>query len=108
MDAPAVSNDAFLKAKLHNFVEYLKTILKKHLKNARYAEFEKKIQELDGVDTANFIVHVLTDMSPYKSNVGLYVAKLLKENDVEASLLTPDELTKLGRYVTCFIEVAQQ
>jgi len=103
-----VTNDAFLKAKLHNFVDFLKAVLKKHLKNARYDEFAKKIGELEAVDTAQFLTHVITDMVPYKTNVAQYVTRLLKEQDVDACVLTRDELDKMGRYVSCFIDVAQQ
>jgi len=108
MEAAPVTNDAFLKEKTRNFVAFLKAVLKKHMANARHAEFAKKIDELEAVDTAAFLTHVLTDMVPYKTNVALYVTKMLKEHDVEASTLTPDELAKLGRYVACFIDVAQQ
>jgi len=104
----AVTNDAFVKEKLHNFVAFLKNVLKKHLKNARYAEFEQKIGELEAIDTAAFIVHVLHEMKPYKTVPLQYVAKLLKEQDVDASALTPDEVARMARYVTCFIEVAEQ
>ena len=101
----AVTNDAFLRAKLANFVEYLKSCLKSRMQNARYAEFAKKIEELQGIDTALFIVHVVEQMVPYKSNVNAYVDKLLAENEVKSGELSADELTKLGRYVTCFIDV---
>ena len=101
----AVTNDAFIRGKLANFVEFLKSCLKKRLHNARFAEFTKKIDELNAIDTALFIVHVVEQMVPYKTNVNAYVDKLLAENDVKSSELSADELTKLGRYVTCFIDV---
>ena len=101
----AVTNDAFIRGKLANFVEFLKSCLKKRLHNARFAEFTKKIDELNAIDTALFIVHVVEQMVPYKTNVNAYVDKLLKEQDVNSADLSADELTKLGRYVTCFIEV---
>ena len=101
----AVTNDAFIRGKLANFVEFLKSCLKKRLHNARFAEFTKKIDELNAIDTALFIVHVVEQMVPYKSNVNAYVDKLLKEQDVNSADLSADELTKLGRYVTCFIDV---
>ena len=101
----AVTNDAFIRGKLANFVEFLKSCLKERLHNARFAEFTKKIDELNAIDTALFIVHVVEQMVPYKSNVNAYVDKLLKEQDVNSADLSADELTKLGRYVTCFIDV---
>ena len=101
----AVTNDAFIRGKLANFVEFLKSCLKKRLHNARFAEFTKKIDELNAIDTALFIVHVVEQMVPYKTNVNAYVDKLLKEQDVNSADLSADELTKLGRYVTCFIDV---
>jgi len=104
----AVTNDSFLKEKLGHFVAYLKTILKKHLANARFAEFEKKIGELEAIDIAQFLTYVITEMVPYKTNVAQFVGKLLKDNDVDSAALAPEERTKLGRYVSCFIETAQQ
>ena len=101
----AVTNDAFIRGKLANFVEFLKSCLKKRLHNARFAEFTKKIDELNAIDTALFIVHVVEQMVPYKTNVNAYVDKLLKEQDVNSADLSADELTKLSRYVTCFIDV---
>ena len=101
----AVTNDAFIRGKLANFVEFLKSCLKKRLHNARFAEFTKKIDELNAIDTALFIVHVVEQMVPYKTTVNAYVDKLLKEQDVNSADLSADELTKLGRYVTCFIDV---
>ena len=101
----AVTNDAFLRAKLANFVQYLKSCLKTRMQNARYAEFAKKIEELESVDTALFIVHIVEQMVPYKTNVNAYVDKLLAENDVKSGELSSEELLKLGRYVTCFIDV---
>ena len=101
----AVTNDAFIRGKLANFVEFLKSCLKKRLHNARFAEFTKKIDELNAIDTALFIVHVVEQMVPYKTNVNAYVDKLLKEQDVNSADLSADELSKLGRYVTCFIDV---
>ena len=103
----AVTNDAFLRGKLANFVEYLKSILQKRMQNTRYAEFAKKIEELQNVEISLFIVHVVENMVPYKSNVAAYVDKLLAENDVKSSELSADELTKLGRYIACFIDVVQ-
>ena len=101
----AVTNDAFIRGKLANFVEFLKSCLKKRLHNARFAEFTKKIDELNAIDTALFIVHVVEQMVPYKTNVNAYVDKLLAENEVKSGELSSEELAKLGRYVTCFIDV---
>ena len=106
-DAP-VTNHAFIKSKLTGFVAFLKSILKKHLNNSRYAEFSKKIDELQNIDTALFIVHITTDMIPYKTNIDAYVAKLLKEHDVDSHELAAEDRARLGRYVLCFIEIVQQ
>ena len=103
-----VTNDAFIKEKLNRFVDFLKSSLKNRLHNSRYAEFSKKIEELRNVDTAHFIVHITTDMVPWKSNIGGYVEKLLKEQEIEPNDLTIEEKTKLGRYVECFIAIVQQ
>ena len=101
----AVTNDAFIKAKLANFIEFLQLMLKKRLHNTRFAEFTKKIEELQGIDTALFIVFVVEQMVPYRSNPSAYVDKLLAENEVKSSELAADETLKLCRYVTCFIDV---
>ena len=103
-----VTNDAFLKEKLNRFVDFLKSCLKNRLHNSRYSEFSNKIEELRNVDSAQFIVHITTDMVPWKSNVAGYVEKLLKEQVVEPNDLTIEEKTKLGRYVLCFIDIVSQ
>ena len=103
-----VTNDAFLKEKLNRFVDFLKSCLKNRLHNSRYSEFSNKIEELRSVDSAQFIVHITTDMVPWKSNVAGYVEKLLKEQVVEPNDLTIDEKQKLGRYVECFIAIVSQ
>ena len=76
--------------------------------NSRYTEFANKIDELKNVDSAQFIVHITTDMVVWKSNVAGYVEKLLKEQEIEPNDLTVEEKTKLGRYVECFIDIVQQ
>ena len=103
-----VTNDAFLKEKLNRFVDFLKSSLKNRLHNSRYAEFSKKIEELRNVDTAHFIVHITTDMVPWKSNVAGYVEKLLKDQEVDSKDLTIEEKQKLCRYIECFIDIVSQ
>ena len=103
-----VTNDAFLKEKLNRFVDFLKSSLKNRLHNSRYTEFSSKIEELRNVDTAQFIVHVTTDMCPWKSNVAGYVEKLLKDQSVDSKDLTIEEKQKLGRYIECFIDIVSQ
>ena len=103
-----VTNDAFLKEKLNRFVDFLKSCLKNRLHNSRYTEFSSKIEELRNVDSAQFIVHITTDMVPWKSNVAGYVEKLLKEQEIDSKDLSAEEKQKLGRYVECFIDVVGQ
>ena len=103
-----VANDAFLKERLNRFVDFLKSCLKNRLHNSRYAEFSNKIEELRNVDTAQFIVHVTTDMVPWKSNIAGYVEKLLKDQEVDTKDLTIEEKHKLCRYIECFIDIVSQ
>ena len=103
-----VTNDVFLKAKLNGFVDFLKSCLKNRLHNSRYTEFANKIDELKNADSAQFIVHITTDMVPWKSNIGGYVEKLLKEQEIDSKDLSAEEKQKLGRYVSCFIDVVSQ
>ena len=103
-----VTNDAFLKEKLIRFVDFLKSCLKNRLHNSRYSEFSNKIDELKNVDSAQFILHITTDMVPWKTNVAGYVEKMLKEQEVESNDLTVEEKQKLGRYIECFIAIVQQ
>ena len=60
------------------------------------------------MDSAQFIVHITTDMVPWKSNVAGYVEKLLKEQEIDAKDLSAEEKQKLGRYVECFIDIVSQ
>ena len=103
-----VSNDTFIREKLVRFVDFLKSVLKKRMANARFTEFSNKIEELRTVDTAQFILHVTSDMVPFKSNIGAYVDKLLREQNVEAAELLLEEKNKLCRYIECFIDIVSQ
>ena len=103
-----VTNDAFLKEKLNRFIDFLKSCLKNRVNNSRYSEFSDKIEQLRGIDSGPFIVHITTDMVPWKSNVAGYVEKLLVDQEVGTSDLTAEEKTKLGRYVSCFIDIVSQ
>jgi len=103
-----VSNDTFIREKLVRFVDFLKSVLKKRMANARFTEFSNKIEELRTVDTAQFILHVTSDMVPFKSNIGAYVDKLLKEQNVDAAELLLEEKNKLCRYIECFIDIVSQ
>ena len=107
MAAP-VTNDAFLKEKMLKFVDFLKSTLKSRMNNSRYAEFSNKIEELRTLDTAKFIMHITTEMSPWKSNIQGCVEKMLKEQDVASDALTPEEKNKLGRFINCFIDIVSQ
>ena len=103
-----VTNDAFLKEKLNRVVDFLKSCLKNRLHNSRYSEFSNKIEELRNVDSAQFIVHITTDMVPWMSNIAGYVEKLLKEQEVDSKDLSAEEKQKLGRFVECFIAIVSQ
>ena len=102
------TNDAFLREKLIRFVDFLKACLKTRLNNSRFKEFSEKIEQLRTVDTAAFILHIQSDMCPYKSNIKAYVEKLLKEQDVALDALSAEEKTKLERYIACFIDIVNQ
>ena len=102
------TNDAFLKSKISRFIDFLSSILKTRLNNARFAEFKEKIEQLRTLDTGHFILHVTESMVPYKTNIPTYVAKMLAEHDLETKDLTTDELNKMCRYVEMFIEVVSQ
>ena len=102
------TNDAFLKSKIINFVDFLTSCLEKRLKNERFTEFKNKIDELKGIDSALFIVHVVENMVPFKTNVSQYVVKMLAEHELNADVLSADETIRLGRYISCFIETVSQ
>ena len=102
------TNDAFLREKLTRFVDFLTTCLKSRLNNSRFKEFTDKIEQLRTVDTAAFIVHIQSEMCPYKSNIKAYVQKLLMDHDVSTNTLSTDELSKLERYIECFIDIVNQ
>ena len=107
----AISNDSFLKSKMINFADYLTKILEDHLKNGcfdRFTEFKNKIDELKGIDTALFILHITETMVPYKTNVSQYVVKMLAEHELNADDLSADEKIRLGRYISCFCETVSQ
>ena len=102
------SNDAFLKSKISNFVDYLTVILHKRLDNARFGEFKEKIHQLKTIDTGHFILHVTETMVPYKTNIDQYLDKMLAEHGLKTTDLESDELLKMSRYIRCFIECVSQ
>ena len=104
----SVTNDEFLRDKMLKFVDFLKSVLQTRMNNARFTEFSTKIEELRTVDTAKFILHITSEMSPWKSNIPGYVEKMLKDQDVASDALTAEEKTKMGRYIECFIMVVSQ
>ena len=104
----SVTNDEFLRDKMLKFADFLKSTLKSRMDNSRFAEFSNKIEELRTLDTAKFIMHITTDMSPWKSNIPGYVEKILKDQDVGPEDLTAEEKIKLGRFFSCFIDIVSQ
>ena len=104
----SVTNDAFLRDKMLKFVDFLKSCLKTRMNNSRFEEFSNKIEELRTVDTAKFIIHVTTDMTPWKSNVQGYVEKILSDQSVASDAITTEEKMKLGRFISCFIDICSQ
>ena len=104
----SVTNDAFLRDKMLKFVDFLKSCLKTRMNNSRFEEFSNKIEELRTVDTAKFIIHVTTDMTPWKSNIQGYVEKILSDQNVASDALTFEEKMKLGRFISCFIDICSQ
>ena len=104
----SVTNDAFLRDKMLKFVDFLKSCLKTRMNNSRFEEFSNKIEELRTVDTAKFIIHVTTDMTPWKSNIQGYVEKMLSDQNVASDALTFEEKMKLGRFISCFIDICSQ
>ena len=102
------TNDAFLKKIINNFCDFLTSCLEKRLKNERFTEFKNKIDELKGIDTALFILHITETMVPFKTNVSQYVVKMLAEHELNADVLSADEKIRLGRYISCFIEIVSQ
>ena len=104
----SVTNDAFLREKMLKFVDFLKSCLKTRMNNSRFEEFSNKIEELRTVDTAKFIIHVTTDMTPWKSNVQGYVEKILSDQSVASDAITTEEKMKLGRFISCFIDICSQ
>ena len=106
--AVACTNDQFIRTKLTNFVDFLTSCLQSRLDNKRFAEYSQKIEELRTIDTALWIMHVTEKMCPWRTNVAGYVTKLLAENAIDSKDLKIDELTKLCRYIECFIDTVSQ
>ena len=99
------TNDAFLREKLNNFATFLEGLVKSRPRDKRTAEAHSKIQELRTIDTAVFLLHITQDMLPYKQNVRAYVAKMLSDDGSSVDELKKEELEKLTRYITMFIDI---
>ena len=99
------SNREFLQTKRSNFVKFVKQVVAKHKNHAKFASFNKKIADLEIVSMDLFVTAIVDTMVPFKENPIGFVTKVLQENGVESSDLTPEELTKLGLYIECFISV---
>ena len=102
------TNDAFIRQKLQNFALFLEGLVKSRPRDKRTADAHAKIQELRTIDTAVFLLHITQDMLPYKQNVRAYVAKMLADDGSSIDELKPNELEKLTRYITMFIEIVSE
>lgn len=107
MEAPK-TNDAFLREKLNNFANFLEGLIKSRPKDKRTVDTHAKIQELRTIDTAVFLLHITQDMLPYKNNIPAYVSKMLSDDGSSVDELKKDELDKLTRYITLFIELVSE
>ena len=102
------TNNAFLREKLNNFATFLEGLIRSRPKDKRTADAHAKIQELRTIDTAVFLLHITQDMLPYKKNVRAYVTKMLADDGSSVDELKKDELEKLTRYITMFIEIVSE
>ena len=102
------TNNAFLREKLNNFATFLEGLIRSRPKDKRTADAHAKIQELRTIDTAVFLLHITQDMLPYKKNVRAYVSKMLADDGSSVDELKKDELEKLTRYITMFIELVSE
>ena len=102
------TNDAFLREKLNNFANFLEGLVKSRPRDKRTADAHAKIQELRTIDTAVFLLHITNDMLPYKKNVRAYVAKMLADDGSSVDELKKEELDKLTRYITMFIDIVSE
>ena len=102
------TNDAFLREKLNNFATFLEGLVKSRPRDKRNADAHAKIQELRTIDTAVFLLHITQDMLPYKQNVRAYVAKMLSDDGSSVDELKKEELEKLTRYITMFIDIVSE
>ena len=102
------TNDAFLREKLNNFATFLEGLVKSRPRDKRNADAHAKIQELRTIDTTVFLLHITNDMLPYKQNVRAYVAKMLSDDGSSIDELKPNELERLTRYITMFIDIVSE
>ena len=102
------TNDAFLWGKLNNFATFLEGLVKSRPCDKRNADAHAKIQELRTIDTAVFLLHITQDMLPYKQNVRAYVAKMLSDDGSSIDELKKEELERLTRYITMFIDIVSE
>ena len=102
------TNDAFLREKLNNFANFLEGLVKSRPRDKRNANAHAKIQELRTIPTEVFLLHISNDMLPYKKNVRAYVAKMLSDDGSSVDELKKDELDKLTRYITMFIDIVSE
>ena len=102
------TNDVFLREKLNNMSVFLEGLLKSRPRDKRTADAHAKIQELRTMDTAVFLLHITNDMLPYKKNVRAYVAKMLADDGSSVDELKKEELDKLTRYITMFIDIVSE
>ena len=107
MAAP-ITNDAFLREKIANFVNFIEACLITRVNHERYAEARDKLEQLRTLDTGHFILFVTETWVPYRTNVPAAVEKLMKDNNAKASDLSEEEHKKLCRYVELFIAVVSQ
>ena len=101
----APTNAAFLTEKRANFVKFCREALMKRKSNARYVKFCAKLSELEALNVDVFTAAIVETMVPYKDDPAQYIIKTLSEQEISRDDLTPEELAKCARYISCFIDV---
>ena len=102
-----MTNREFLTQKRDNFIKFCSEALNKNkrINKEKNAKFNDKLEQLRTLNVELFITAIVENMINYKDHPEDYVIKMLKEEGLDKTDLTAEELAKAGRFILCFVTI---
>jgi hypothetical protein len=122
----SISNKEFLTSKIVNFKKFLLETYQKVIENNRRKtssaeeelsscenvieddNMQKYIDDFDKHSFEETVLYIRYNILPYYNNFDAYLDKIFKEYNIEKSIFTSENITKIKLYLTCFAEIINQ